>query len=137
MPIIPWSPFQNLEKFWDEDLTFFPALRMKMPAVDVSETGTDVVVEMEAPGMDPNKIELSIEGNRLHIRGNMEDKKEEKGKSYYRKEIHKGAFERIVALPTEVKGDKAEAIYKDGILKVVVPKAETMRPKKIEVKLGK
>lgn len=136
MSLIPWNPFHNLEKFWDDDFVpFFPALRLKMPAVDVSETENEVVIEMEAPGVDPKNIELAVEGNHLHIKTSAEEKKEEKGKAYYRKEIRKGAFERAVALPTQVKGDKAEATYKDGVLKIVIPKAEVARPKKIEVKV--
>lgn len=150
MALIPWNSFRDLDRFRedatalrgdaderseDDFVPFFPALRMKMPTVDVSETEKDVVVEMETPGVDPKNIELSIEGNRLSVRGRAEEKQEEKNKSYYRKEIRKDAFERSVALPSEVKAEEASASYKDGMLKVVIPKAEAVKPKRIEVRV--
>lgn len=136
MALIPWNPFRDVDRFWEDDLVpFFPALRMKIPPVDVSETEKDVMVEMEAPGIDPKNIELTIEGNHLSIRGHIEEKQEEKNKSYHRKEIRREALERSVALPAEVKAEEANASYTDGVLKIMIPKAEVVKPKRIEVKV--
>ncbi|MDP3794905.1 MAG: Hsp20/alpha crystallin family protein [bacterium] len=137
MALIPWQPFRDLERFWDEDFVpFFPALRMRLPAVDVSETENEVTVEMEAPGIDPKEIDLSVKGNQLYIRGSAGEEREDRGKSYYRKEIRRGMFERSVLLPADVKGDEADASYRDGVLKITLPKDEKAKSKKIEVKVS-
>jgi HSP20 family protein len=136
MALIPWQPFREMEHFWEDDVVpFFPALRMRMPSVDVSETENDVIVEMEIPGMDPKNIELSAKGNQLHISGKSGGVEEEKSKSYYRKEIRRGVFERTVMLPADVKSDEARASSKDGVLRIVLPKDERSKSKRIDVKV--
>lgn len=108
-----------------------PAIRINQPAMDISETDKEVVVETELPDVDPKKIDVSVEKNMITIKGSSEEKKEEKKKNYYRKEIRRGSFCRSATLPSAVKEDKAKATYKNGILKVVIPKA-VARAKKAE-----
>ena len=135
MALIKWEPFGELEKFFDED--FFAPVFQKVSsdlAVDVYEKDNNIVAEMQIPGVDPKEINISIENNLLRVSGSRKEEKEEKKKNYYRKEIRKGAFERIVRLPAEVEEGKAEAEYKDGVLKIIVPKAKT-KSKKISIKI--
>ena len=93
-------------------------------AIDVYEKDGNVIAEMNVPGIDSEKVEIAIEDNYLKVSGTREEKKETEEKDYYSKEIKRGSFTRTVALPASVKKEKAEAEYKDGILKIAIPKDE-------------
>jgi len=140
MPIIPWRPFGDLDRFFDEDFDWHPVIPFrgfKEPAMDVYETDKEVIAEISVPGYDPKKVHIEVKDNVLYVEGSMEKKEEEKGKNFFRKEIRRGSFSRVISLLAQVKEDKAEATYEDGILKVVIPKKEIVpakKGKKIEVK---
>lgn len=104
------------------------------PAVDVYEEGENVIVEAPLAGIDAEDLDISIENDVLSIQGSSEQKSEVDDKNYYRKEVRYGSFHRAVALPCAVDGDNAEAEYKDGVLKVTVPKAPQVTKKSIKIK---
>lgn len=137
MSLIPWRPFSDLDKFFEgEDwlLPVFPNYG-SMPAMDVYETDTDVVAEMNAPGIDPEKLKISVKDGVLRISGSSEEQKEDKQKGYMRREIRRGSFERAVQLPAAVKEDSVEATYGKGILKISMPKAAAKELPTIKVKV--
>lgn len=137
MAIIRWHrPFFDFERFFDEDFLPVVPLRRSEAIADVYEEGDNVIVEMPLAGIDPEKTDIFIEDQRLIIKGSVEEKKEVREENYWRKEIRRGAFERQVALPIEVEGDKAEASYEKGILKVTLPKSERIKPQKIKIKIA-
>jgi len=105
-------------------------------AVDVYEEGKNIVAEMQLPGIDPEKVNISVEDGYLVVSGSREEEKEKKEKHYYSKEIRRGSFERAVRLPSAVVADKAEATYENGVLKVTVPKKEEQKGK-VHVKVAK
>lgn len=138
MALIKWTPF--LEPFEDMDKmfsNFMPAARAGqagfMPAVDVYEDKDNVVVETELAGVDPEKVDISIENDVLCVKGESEKKSEVEDKNYYRKEIKRGSFYRIVPLPAHVAGEKANAVADGGVLKIVIPKAARTKPKTIKI----
>lgn len=137
MPIIPWRPFWDLDRWFEEewpDIRRWHRFRFPMirtPRMDIYETDKEVVAEVESPGVDPKNIEVEVKNNVLRIEAKTEKKKEEKRKGYYRKELSKGFYKRAVPLPVEVIGEKAEATYAEGILKVIIPK---VAPKKVKKK---
>lgn len=136
MAIIKWSPMGDIDRFFDED--FFPTIfERTMPALDIRQTEKEVIVEASVAGIDPEKVDISIEGDVLTIKGESEKKEEVKQENYFRKEIHKGSFHRSVMLPVAVKGDAASAEFKNGILRILIPKEEKAMPKKIAVKVTK
>ncbi|MBW1796157.1 MAG: Hsp20/alpha crystallin family protein [Deltaproteobacteria bacterium] len=105
-----------------------------LPAIDVSETGKEIVVHAEVPGMDAKDIDISVNQNRLTLRGERKHEHEEKGENFHRVERSYGAFSRTIELPAEIDNNKVEATYKKGILKVNLPKTKESAVKKIEVK---
>src|SRR6056297_173121 len=129
-----WDNFEDMEKAFSE---FLPALRddsgVFTPAVDIYEDKNNVVVETQLAGIDPEKVDLSIENDVLTIKGESEKKNEVEDKNYYRKEISRGGFYRNVALPTAVEGNKAKAVAEDGVLKVTIPKAKTAQSNTIKI----
>lgn len=132
----PWlEPFEDMDKFLEE---FNPAMsRGFAPAMDIYQTRDSVVVETPLAGIDPEKVNISIENDVLTVEGQQEKKTEVDEKDYYRKEVKSGSFHRAVSLPTTVEGDQAKAEYEDGIMKITIPKAERAKPKQIKVEVKK
>lgn len=142
MSIIKWAPF--LSEFDDMDKmmeSMLPAVRGNQfgftPAVDMYEDEDNIVVETQLGGIDPEKVDISIENNVLTIKGESEKKSEIDDKNYYRKEIRRGAFYRSIPLPTKVNGDAASAVNEDGVLKITVPKVSEIKPKTIKIQTKK
>jgi len=138
MSLIKWAPFfpefDDMEKMMGDML---PAVRGNQfgftPAIDMYEDKDNVIVETQLGGIDPEKVDISIENNVLTIKGESEKKSEVEDKNYYRKEIRRGSFYRSIPLPTKVDGDKATAVNEDGLLKISVPKAPEVKPKTIKI----
>ncbi len=105
------------------------------PAVDVAEGEESYTVKMELPGVNKDDVKITLESNVLTIRGDKKAENEVKEKNYHRTERSYGSFQRSFTLPTTVKNDRIDAVYKDGILTVTLPKAEEAKPKQIEVKV--
>ena len=140
--LIKWTPF--LEPFEEMDKMFSeltPSVRGMqggfMPAVDMYEDKENVIIEAQLAGIDPDKVDVSIENDILTIKGESEKKSEIDEKNYYRKEIRRGGFYRSIPLPTHVLGDKANAVAEDGVLKINIPKAEQAKPKTIKIEKKK
>jgi HSP20 family protein len=112
---------------FSEELTF-------MPAFDVSETENELIVKGEVPGMDQKDIDINLSDGLLTIKGEKKHEKEDKNENYHCVERHYGKFSRTMRVPFEAEADKVDATYKNGVLKVTLPKSETAKPKKIEIK---
>jgi HSP20 family protein len=104
------------------------------PAVDVYQDNEQFTVYAELPGLKKEEIEISLNGDTLTISG--ERKHEANGDQGFRTERYFGKFQRSLTLPISVNSEKVNATYKDGILKVVLPKAEAAKPKQIAVSVN-
>ena len=104
-----------------------------MPSVDIKENKKNLVVKAEIPGMDAKDIDLTLEKDMLIISGERSEEKEEEDENYYRKETFSGSFRRALKLPVDVEADKIKADYKNGVLKVTLPKANGKAAKAITV----
>lgn len=137
MSLMKWEPFKEMEPFFDL-LETWPRARSWDLAVDVYEDGNNLVAELNAPGVDPAKVDISINDGYLMISGSRERSEEKKGKNYYSKEIQHGSFSRSVWLPYAVDDSATSASYRDGVLKVTMPRVKgSIGPKKIPVKIDK
>ena len=134
-PLIRWEPFAEIERFLGEEFPRAAPLRISWDlAVDLYEEGNNVIEEMNLPGIDPEKIDITVEGEYLRVAGKREEEKEIKKRDYYSREIKKGAFERLVRLPEAVRGGEARAEYRGGVLTVTIPKKEPVAAaKKVKV----
>ncbi|MCX7779117.1 MAG: Hsp20/alpha crystallin family protein [Patescibacteria group bacterium] len=144
MALIPWRPWlwrpwEDIERLFEDWKEEWPEIRAAefIPPVDIYEKGGNLVVETPITGVDPEKIEVLVENNNLILKGKSEKKSEVEDKNYYRKEVRYGSFYRAIGLPTKVIGDKAEATYEDGLLRITIPKAEEVKEKKIKIKIKK
>lgn len=103
------------------------------PPVDIKETGTEINIQADLPGMSPDDIEIEMVGEALSIRGKREFSADERKDDYVRRERFFGTFQRTFTLGTRVKPDQISATFKDGVLTVVVPKADEVQPRKISI----
>ncbi|MBW2066628.1 MAG: Hsp20 family protein [Deltaproteobacteria bacterium] len=142
----PWDqPFRELKRLTDR--LFDELLRSRLyrpwwltqhglarhgdliswPQVDMTETDDAIQITAELPGVQKDDIDVSVTDDRVIIRGEKREMEEAKGKDYYRVERHYGSFRRSFFLPCEVEPEKAEATFKDGILRIVLPKSAVAR----------
>jgi len=119
------APFRAFEEAWD----------VFSPRVDVTESDDQIQVSVELPGMDEKDIDVSLSHDVLTISGEKKEETEDRSKSYYRIERSYGSFRRSIPLPCGVETDKTEAVYKKGVLTIMLPKtAEAKCQKRISVK---
>jgi HSP20 family protein len=139
MSLIRWDPFREFNAlparlgFLGRDWDTPPATATWNPSVDIFENDNDVVIKAEVPGMNAKDFDVRLENNVLTIKGERHFEKETKEENYHRIEREYGNFTRSFALPTAVNGDKVTAEYKDGVLKIVLPKMEETKTKPIRV----
>jgi len=106
------------------------------PAVDIYETENEVILKAELPEINQKDIEIQVENNTLILRGERKFEKEAKRENFHRIERAYGNFSRSFTLPNTIDQERIRADYKDGILKVMMPKREEIKPKQIKVALG-
>lgn len=106
------------------------------PALDVTETDKEIRVTAEVPGLDSKDLQVSISDKYITISGNKSEEKKEEKQGYFHQERSYGEFQRVVALPENVNGEKAEASITKGLLVVTVPKKEGAQTKtrKLDIK---
>lgn len=104
-------------------------------AVDMYQTNDEVVVKAVLPGVKPEDIQVSVVNQVLTIRGEVKEEKVREDATYHIRERRSGMITRSIQLPVDVVVEKAKAEYENGILMLILPKAEEMRPKTISVKV--
>jgi HSP20 family protein len=112
----PWNEWFDNEGLWGRI--------MKMPAVNVVENKENYIVSLAAPGLKKSDFKIDMDGNMLTISSEKEESKEEKEAKYTRKEYSYSSFSRSFTLPEEVIKEKIDAVYEDGVLKLILPKTE-------------
>lgn len=147
MAIIKYDPFRELEQLRDSiDRFFEEGLRLGLPVLqetvvtpktNIYEEDNNLVVEAEIPGVDEDEINIEVHDDKLQIRAEHKEEKEEKKRNYYTRETSYGAFFKSIALPQDVDRNKAEATFKNGILKITLPKKQISAPKILKIKPGK
>ena len=142
------EPFQELarmrrdmDRLWDSFFEDRPMVRRGdwmgewLPSLDLLETKNEFVIKAEVPGMTPKDIDISLAEGVLTIRGEKKQEKEEKEENYHFVERSYGSFSRSIRLPGEVQSEKIKAAYKDGILRVTLPKTEETKKKEVKIKV--
>ena len=149
MSMTVWNPFREMESLLDrysratgrssipgDDESVF-ALADWSPTVDIVESDHSYLIKADLPGVKKDDIEVSFDAGILSIQGEKrEDKELGKGTKRHRSERFHGTFTRSFSLPTAIKSDAIAANFSDGVLSLVIPKAEEVKPKTIEVKVS-
>jgi len=141
--LIRWEPAREMmtlreamDHLFDDAFTRPLTLRdgWSAPAIDMYQTDDEIVVKASLPGVKVDEVQINITGEILTLKGETRQVEEKKDKAWHMREQRWGAFERVVALPTEVVADKAKAEFENGILTITLPKAEEVKPKIINIK---
>ena len=141
-----WDPFNEMLTLREamsqlfEDSVVAPSQLSRgpgfAPALDLSETEDSFVVEVALPGMKPEDVHVTFENNVLTIKGELRQEAEDKKRNYHRVERRYGSFQRTIGLPSTVKADAIRASLSNGILRLDIPKAEEVKPRRISVNVG-
>ena len=146
MELTPWRPLgelssirREMDRLWNRVFGETPLGRSFAqgwsPRVDLSETKESFIVKAELPGLEAKDVNVSISGNMLTIKGEKKKGEEEKEEHHHYVERYYGSFQRSFQLPANVIGDKIEANFDKGVLKVTLPKTPEARQKEIEIKV--
>ena len=143
------DPFTDLATSWQRDIDqMFRSLTASlggfggmmsqradwMPSADVLTRGDDLVIRLEIPGIDPDRdVEITVEDQMLHVRGQRQQSEQEEREGYIRRETFYGSFERAIPLPPGAKVEDVKATYSDGFLEVVVPGAAKRATQRVPV----
>ena len=146
-PRNPWSIFDELESLQQDMNRMLTAQtagergrrgrawrrRPTYPLMNVWSSADGIVIDAELPGVDPADVDISVMGDELTLRGEVNAAEEVKGQTYHRRERPSGEFARTLQLPFRADSGGVKANYKNGVLRVTVPRSEEEKPKKIAI----
>jgi HSP20 family protein len=148
MTIERWDPFGEMLSLRDamnrllEESFVWPSrattqLPSRMgPPIDLRETEDQYVLEAALPGVKPEDIDVSVQGNQVRIQAELKQDEEKKGERYHYRERRYGQFQRTITLPNNVKSDQVTSEFRNGLLTLTLPKAEEARPRRIQITGG-
>ena len=145
MQLTRWNPLTELDDIQQRLNRVFldrtakagaPSFTDFSPAVDIEENATEFIVKADLPDVKKDDLKIHLENGVLAIEGERKQEKEQKGTTFHKIEREYGRFVRRFSLPTDVDADKVRAVFKDGVLNVVLPKAPSATSKTIEIKVG-
>jgi HSP20 family protein len=137
MNLIRYNPTALLDNVssWFDDFWTEPSFgSSNLPAVDVRETDSEYLMEVELPGLTEKDVEVKLEKTLLTISSRKEQSTEEKKNGYVMRERRQSKFSRSFVLPEGIDSEKIVAEFKNGVLNLSFPKAPAAKPKTIEVK---
>jgi len=146
MNLVKWTPWREMDVFNDQMSRLFngpylPAMPSSgefnpmdwRPVVDIFEENDNIVIKADLPGVDKDHIEVDLKDRVLTLKGERSHENEVNEDKFYKKETVYGKFQRSFTLPADVNPDKISAEFKDGVLKIEIPKPEAAKPKQISV----
>ena len=144
MTLVKWEPFRDLmamqdrmtrlidetlSRIWKEDM----AQGVWSPPVDILERGDEVVLKVDLPGVTQNEIDIRVEEGTLTIQGERKFVKESSEENYVQIERPYGTFRRTFSIPRTIDQESIKASYKDGVLRIILPRRQEIQPKQIVV----
>ena len=135
----PFSAIRDLDRWFDDRWVDTPGSveGTWAPRVDVYDKDGALAVRAEIPGVDPDTIDVTVEGGTLTIAGSRRFETETEERGFHRKEIFEGSFTRKIVLPEGTDPNAVKAHAKDGILEVIVPKRPEVLPHKVSIAIEK
>jgi HSP20 family protein len=141
----PFYPLSDFEKLQNEinrlfEIDRYPSMtglfdRVMSPEIDVIENEDSFLVSCDLPGVDIRDIEVSLADNVLTVKGEKKEERSSKESKVYRRESWSGSFQRTLSLPKGVDTGAVDAVMRNGVLTITLPKREEVKPKQIAVKV--
>jgi HSP20 family protein len=147
MAVVKWDPFRDLISIQDRMNRLFEQTLSRSrgeegitaatwtPAVDIYETVDTIVMKAELPGLTREDIDIQIEDNTLILRGERRFAKDVQQENYLRIERAYGSFHRTFTLPATIQQEEIRAVFRDGVLELILPKTEGAKPKRISIEV--
>jgi len=145
MPINRWDPFREVVTLQNRVNSLFREMNEGdsplttasfVPAVDIYEDNSKVVLKLEVPGIEEKDLDVRVENNTLTVKGERKFEKEEKEENFHRIERRYGSFYRAFTLPSTVDAEHINAAYNNGVLRIELSKKPEAQPKQIKVNVG-
>jgi HSP20 family protein len=144
MAIQLWDPFREAVSLRDamnslfqesfvRPMSLFTQDGSAVLPLDVTETEDEFVVKASVPGVKPEDVQITVQGDTLTIRGECRSEEEKTGERWHLRERHFGSFQRSVSLPAPVDSDKAQASHEHGVLTLTLPKTEEAKLRPIKI----
>lgn len=130
-----WDPFGELYSIRDTVNRMFGPRGGWQPMVDIIDRQDKLLLRADLPGLKRDDLEVTVDEDSVHLQGRVQAEEAEENQGYYRRERTYGAFSRVIPLNVPIKPEEARATYRDGLLEVVMPKAEQakQRQRKLEI----
>jgi len=133
-PLSMWEEMERLQRRMDRMMNRSYRHAPAFPAMNIWTNNEGAIVSAEIPGINVDDLDISVVGETLTLNGSRQLEQMDENSRYHRQERGYGNFTRSIELPFQVEGDKVEAIYKNGVLKISLPRAAADKPKRIAVK---
>lgn len=145
MAVVRWKPWQNLNSLqrqlnhlFEEDMlpsTLLERSLIRVPAAELQETAEAIHLKLEIPGIEAKDVDLQVTEKAVYISGERKSEAKTEDKGVVRSEFQYGKFQRVIPLPARIQNTNVKAEYKDGILNLTLPKAETEKNKVVKINL--
>lgn len=146
MVLVRWEPFREIEALQRQMNRLFDELMPTdregarsitfVPPAEMEETPDAIHLKIEIPGMDAKDLDVQVSAESVSITGERKSETKTEDKGMTRTEFRYGKFQRVIPLPARVQNTNVQAEYKDGILKLTLPKVEEEKNKVVKVKVG-
>ncbi len=141
----PWQEFTALQsqinRLFEENLAFAPQLlwetasNLKIPAAELSQTDEAIHLKLEIPGIEAKDLDIQVTEQAVYVSGERKSETKTAEKGLTRSEFRYGKFQRVIPLPAKIQNTKVTAEYKDGILKLTLPKTEAQKNQVVKANL--
>ncbi len=142
MALVRWDPFREIDEIQREMNRMFDRLMARpaetdafafVPAVEMHDDPETITLKLELPGLNPNDLDIQATAEAVSISGERRFEKRSEDRGVTRTEFRYGRFQRVIPLPNRIKHDQAKAEYKDGILTLTLPKADSEKAQVVKV----
>ncbi|HEX6972622.1 MAG TPA: Hsp20/alpha crystallin family protein [Limnochordia bacterium] len=139
MEITPWEPWESMRQWAERFNRLLPDSLLRgdgrqwQPRVDIAETDTEVIVRADLPGVEPENIDVRVQGQSLTLKGEVEQTTESEERGYHQIERRWGSFFRQLSLPAPVDPDSAQASYRNGVLEIRMQKERRAVGRRLEI----
>jgi HSP20 family protein len=147
MALIRWEPLREIDSLQREMNRLFDSLAQTptnrenlsvtfIPPAEMHETPEAIHLKLEVPGMEASDLDVQVTAEAVAISGERQEETKAQEEGVTRSEFRYGKFQRVIPLPTRIQNDKVQADYKNGVLSLTLPKAESEKNKVVKVNIG-